>query len=441
MFDRKITFALASIMMISVESSARGDDAGANATDTALSSQLDAPDSVSHLIEQLGAEEWTTREAASTSLIDFGPSIIHRLQAALVDADDPEVRSRLETAIAQINENELIGASIISLDFVDAPIVEVIDALNRQARCNIIVNLPEPANSRRITLHLERASFWQALNAIEQASGLSFGMSQYAWTLGRQGRAFPSEYTSESGPMQFAAAEYRLIANYADGNSDIGKATLSISIRGEPKVNLAQGKSRIVIEKAVDDLGNDLTDTPELSGVWLNERAFGTANIPLARPRGIGTKIAELSGYVELSLATRIETIQIENLASFQSIERTAGTMKIRIDPVSEAERSQLQSGGLAIKISAIDNVNREQLQQRLNSAINTARVVDSRGRAAGRPSPSYSAGDVPNEFCCLVVFQRGATDPSDVLSLRLDIPMEYRQITTRFSFKDLPLP
>jgi len=397
--------------------------------------------SIAQQIQELGAEDWSTREAAQANLVERGPEIIEQLQTSLAEASDPEVRSRLETAIAQINENEQIGASVITLNFVDAPLEEVISSLNRQARCNIGMAGARPQNAppRLVTVQLDHVSFWQAIEAIEAATGLYFNSQGQVWVLERQNRNSQDGTTCESGPFQFIATEYKLTMSYASGQTGVN---LFVLARAEPKIKLAPGRAQLVIDKAIDDNGNDLANPGEGGVIWLQENANGNANIPLSRPANTGSKIAELSGHVELSLATRVESMHIDNLSDFEAIERRIGSLTLRIEPATEAERAQLQAGWCGFSVSGMDNVNRELVQQRLGGAVNTARVTDSKGRPANRTGTKFSAGDVPGEFRYYVTYM--PADPGDtsaVLSLQLDIAAEFRSVTTHFTFKDLPLP
>jgi hypothetical protein len=61
----------------------------------------DAP-TVDDWVGRLGAPEYETREAAQKKLLDMGRQILPQLKAALERAEDPEIRSRLETILNQL---------------------------------------------------------------------------------------------------------------------------------------------------------------------------------------------------------------------------------------------------------------------------------------------------------------------------------------------------
>src|SRR3954470_7414751 len=70
---------------------------------------------VEQLVRELAAEPWQTRQKAQDALVQYGLDVRPRLQALLKETKDEEVRTRVEAALRQIEENRTTGASLITL--------------------------------------------------------------------------------------------------------------------------------------------------------------------------------------------------------------------------------------------------------------------------------------------------------------------------------------
>src|SRR5688572_7161966 len=57
------------------------------------------------LITQLSAEAWQTRQKAQDALVEYGMDVRPRLHALLRETRDEEVRTRVEAALRQIEQN------------------------------------------------------------------------------------------------------------------------------------------------------------------------------------------------------------------------------------------------------------------------------------------------------------------------------------------------
>src|SRR4051812_28033025 len=70
---------------------------------------------VDTLIHQLSSDNWRQRQAAQERLVVLGDEAREPLARAAKEGADDETRSRAESALAQIDENQAIGPSIITL--------------------------------------------------------------------------------------------------------------------------------------------------------------------------------------------------------------------------------------------------------------------------------------------------------------------------------------
>src|SRR4051812_8243963 len=70
---------------------------------------------IEELVRELAAEPWQVRQKAQDALVQYGIDVRPRLNALLKETRDEEVRTRVEAALRQIEENRTTGASLITL--------------------------------------------------------------------------------------------------------------------------------------------------------------------------------------------------------------------------------------------------------------------------------------------------------------------------------------
>src|SRR4051794_33269964 len=86
------------------------------------------------LISRLGSTNPSEREAAATALEAIGGEALTALRAAR-DGPEPAVRQRAAVLIRKIRGNQLVRPSLISLDYRDLPMSEVIQDISHRTGC------------------------------------------------------------------------------------------------------------------------------------------------------------------------------------------------------------------------------------------------------------------------------------------------------------------
>src|SRR5262249_49576117 len=123
------------------------------------------------LLQKLEDESIEVRCAAAASLSALGKDSIPLLRRAAADAG-PATRDRLAEIVRKIEERERLEAllpapSRISLEAKNRPLREVFQRVARQCRSPIdLTDVPEDA---RVSVALDRAPFWKALEEICRA--------------------------------------------------------------------------------------------------------------------------------------------------------------------------------------------------------------------------------------------------------------------------------
>jgi hypothetical protein len=310
------------------------------------------------LIEKMGSASYAEREAAK-SLESLGKKALPALRAAL-KSKDAEVRSRAKATIKKIEGNLLLEATMVCVDFEDAPLEDAVASLSKQSGFEIALGQTMPDEKpRRVTLHEPRPiSFWDAIDRLCEASQLgvypqnlssaSFGGSKGTLVLAHQGGR-RGQLSCIYGPFRMSASSLfyqsqiflgtpapmfdplrpgglgmagvakkanrpRLTPIEAGENAGGGAARstqfqVSIQIVPEPRMTFTQGDSHQLVE-AVDDLGNSLMQSAPVGERALLAPAFapggfrGTGatavlTIPLKRPEKPGKTIKKLRGTVQ----------------------------------------------------------------------------------------------------------------------------------------------
>src|SRR4051812_11580173 len=95
-----------------------------------LTAQVPASDP-SALVAQLGSARYARREAAASALEKLGRQALPALRSAR-DVKDPEIRSRASALITRIEGGLLTKPTLVTLDYRDRPLGEVIRSIGDQ---------------------------------------------------------------------------------------------------------------------------------------------------------------------------------------------------------------------------------------------------------------------------------------------------------------------
>src|SRR5580704_15086177 len=101
---------------------------GANLALVVLLGQVPATEPVT-LVERLGSPRYAEREEAAGALERLGRQAVAALRAARDDRD-PEIRTRTGALLNKIEGTLLTQPTLVTLDFQDQPLPEVVKALS-----------------------------------------------------------------------------------------------------------------------------------------------------------------------------------------------------------------------------------------------------------------------------------------------------------------------
>ncbi len=143
-----------------------------------LAAQSTPPADPSALVEQLGAARYADREAAASALAQIGRAAVPALQSAR-DSRDMEIRTRAAALLRKIEGSLLTQATMVALDFKDAPLAQIVQTLSERSGMKIALfpqNLPQWNPDRLSLQESEPLPFWRAVDRFCAATGLQYDL-------------------------------------------------------------------------------------------------------------------------------------------------------------------------------------------------------------------------------------------------------------------------
>ena len=433
---------------------------------------------VRSLVDQLSADDWSAREAAVTSLVALGDEMLPQFEAALAKSRDPEVRSRLESAIARVEEMRQVGASLITLNLQKVPASEAFAELARQARGPLPT---EPAtllsgkSDKQVSLKVDRRPFWEVMELLckqadvepaclnRQNREIGLGLVRAGENGDSGGRNWANRPMVHSGPLLIRAENisHHTSISLRDPAENSNEFMINLAVMSEPKLKVLDYSGTAKLDEAVDELGNSLLP-PDDNGVPANVETYGNAHggspaawsvgATLAYPKNPGKRIVKLRGSVSVEVQTRSAKVEL---------------------PIQSSRGVSLDLDGVRLKVKSVDGARAEISVYRdgrndadwfhLRTLLSTteAQLVSDKGQTVARTQMGVEAdeSDDSQRMDVRLRFSRDGEDDNEPrLGKRMhpreanrkvpdgtkfvwEIPVETREVVVPFVFRDLPIP
>jgi hypothetical protein len=396
------------------------------------------------LLADLGSSDWRLRRRAREQLVRLGEEAKPFIHQLIESAPTEEARSNAAAAIAQIDENRVLGPSYLTLHVKNALPADVFAEISRQCFAPIPTmqeNLWDQGGYPRLTLDVEHKPFWEVVPAICQHFGVNLSPDQHGLRLMRGGLQMQG-LSHVEGPFliianQISYSRTRLLGPGQREHSNFG---LNMSIYPEPKITVIRGGGVVELDEVVDDHGNSLIPPHgRQNGSWGGFVGFGGWNIyaPLQYPaKNPGTKIVRFRGSTSFNVQTKFQELRIDDVLHMR--ETNVPVRGIQITLLSFSKKN----GGYELKLLANQpnfaspewQLLMEQIQFRL-------RILDSRGNELDHRGMSTNAS--ANRLEISLEFGSGpgpANAQREPARLLWDIPTESKSLTVPIIFNDIPL-
>lgn len=316
-----------------------------------------------------------------------------------------------------------------------------------------------------ITFDATNTPFWEVMRQVELQYHISADYSRVAKAMQ------PSQYEKNLSGLAYAKRPFLFVINgisyYSSRSLNFNtgqqptsvrdRLSLSFSAFGDPQMPWLSPGTKLIFTKAVNDKGvSILTSTPFQSGFPYLGNFNDSTSIPLIPQSVSGGKITHLKGFLQMMLATKIATWEIDDLANAGDMER--GVEPKRID--SKAPLDDISYYAVS-NVTQIDNgysLVLKFLRTRTplddwafgNAMKTDLRVLDDKGVELQESGVSgmlwFNENDPLNKklqgYTYRVRFTRTDKNSADgPVKLIWKYPEEMRAVEVPFEFKNLPLP
>jgi hypothetical protein len=436
----------------------------------------------SALTAQLGSRRYAERESASEALERLGRPALPALRAVR-DSRDLEIRNRAHNLIQKIEGMLLTQSSSVTLNFVDTPLVDVMQSLSQQTGFKVALspeNLPKWRFQRVTLREAQPVAFWKAIDQLCDAAQLQYNLSMHGVAGSREpmfclndGSMRTITPNSDYGPFRVSlfSLHYERDVTYSPvgvgpgfrpqvGNAEarrpLAKAypvrseqcLVHFLVATEPRLSLSQVGALRVLE-AVDDRNNSLVASGN-SGPAFNRLSNYVSvmngsvvelQAALHRPAIAGDTIKKLRGVIPMSISSRrpeplivpldqgtgkrFENSDVElTIDEIRTMPNTRQTiLELSVKPKDRGAIAESGESGAFVDVYRPDS-------QRLQLEIS-----DSRGQIV----PSFSSG-VDSETSHLTLSVNSLPASAPLKELRY-YTLTRATVSVPFEFKDILMP
>jgi hypothetical protein len=326
---------------------------------------------VAELIRRL-ANDWPEqRQAAAHSLLEMGLAIEPQVRWALQheeeelsfpflpgDMDPPvldpkmipprNAKHELEVIASHLEEARHAQTSIVSLHYTNAPLTNVLADLGKQAGVEMTVaslalGSLDWIKTNRVTVNLDRATYWQAVQAVERSGGLEeFYENLNRLTLIQEGitLAPPTGPLGPvvSGPLQISLswAEAARSPDHPAGDKT-GLAQLTFYVRAEPKLWNSGHRAMIRLDECMDEAGQSLLPAGYRAYPSIEEGQYWHWQVPAEVMAPMpGRRVKTLKGQISVALMMDQRYLSVSNLMHAQGQSCEFDGLRVTIKEVSE---------------------------------------------------------------------------------------------------------
>lgn len=393
-----------------------------------------APASVDTLLRQLSADDWAQREAAQKELVQIGDSALPSLRDLARTTTDEEVRQRAEIAIRKIEDQQLVGQTLVTLDMTDAPAEQVFAEIARQsfARLPLEVSDEWRAAAPRLTVKANREPFWQMLKPLCAKANVHPEWRAAGMVLAEGYKAELDGRAVVSGPFLVLLSHGECARTIGPArNVGVSQTTLTFNVLAEPKLNLLNRPGIATLKRAVDDQNRPLLPVQRFGSSSAVAGGSFSANLFFTAEAG-AKSLRELAGSMPVTLSLRTETITLDKPLTAEPAKKRIGGQDVVLGPMVRENNRYL----LTVECSQ----NQQALFVHNITYASMTKVLDAKGRSL--PFQGLMRNDVIAQDRYKAVLAYGAAaDGAEPAQAVVSIHNEIRDIQIEFEYKDLPLP
>ena len=443
--------SLTAALMIATATAAASAQSTATATAPSTAPAASAsPQAIQQWIDDLASDLAAKRDSAQGALISAGQDSIPALQKLLESTSNPEARDQAKLALKQIEENQRIGVTLVTLHLKDTPAKEAFEALKKQTGMDIAPSHDQfwdprfNRNSGAVTIDVDRQPYWTVVRELCAQTGLSVDSFGREMHLNNGDRGRMKAPMCLQGPFMFLAtgSQYYRQTNYGADQNRNEQLSIQIMVYPEPKIQLMGYTWNPQITEAVDEKGNSLLISNRGVGPdnWMEHETAHTYSIALQPLKDRGQKLAKFKGSIRVRVASQTEKLEIPDVLNGQSTEKTLGGYRIVVkDGKRNGQQGQVvvemyRQQGWMTRLSRM-GAGSDATWPRPDSI----RFIGPNGQVFRNNGWGGGGGDSERKYS--TSFSIGLLEADEALKLVWEIPTEFKELDLPFDFTDLPLP
>jgi hypothetical protein len=410
---------------------------------------------IERLLSQFLSDNWRLREQAQDGLAAMSQAAEPRLRQFVATTPNAEARARAQLVLNQIASLQKLGPTLVILHLKDSTPQDAFEQLSRQCGLPIVAqgeNLWRRVNQPSITLDMTDEPFWAAMRRVCTTFGL-----RAIFTGGDEepGKITLIRDTAEemSSPAAFNGSFMMLATSLArrnafDGGDDAdsrkppGNAEVSltawITFFADPKWRIIEHPEQTAIESACDDHGRPLPRIePMRMQVFKPENPIWLMRTDIKHVPADCGKLTRLKGNFRIILLEQSDPLEVPNILAIHNALRKIGGGTVQIkELVKDGEGYKLR---LTIFRNGLST--QEWRQQRESQGVS---LLDEKSRPLTRGgfNADENGDQVDYELNFFKVDPTGqaGNGTGDPVKLVMQLPLEPREVTVPFEFKDLAI-
>jgi len=295
-----------------------------------LTLALACQDDVSRLLEKLGSDEFAERESAQRALEQMGPPVLDRLKAEVDRAGELDTRLRLKMLIEKIPRLAKLAlvygpTKRVSLSVKDGKLGEVFRQMEAALGEQFVGEGVDLA--ALVTLNLEGATLWEALDALARASHTHyFYRKEHVLFSPGDAARLPVLYYNQ---FRLSVVEVKRVEYRAPGEKD-HVAVVVPEVRFQRNLSPAGNKYHQIFSD-VALTRKDGTDATVKQPEWAyntfsNRRPFGMQEFYFV---DAGAGSVSLSGRATINFAQEDREVVIPLFAEIKETDTADGTFRV----------------------------------------------------------------------------------------------------------------
>jgi hypothetical protein len=320
---------------------------------------------VAEFIAKLASDSAEERRTAAQALEEMGPAIEAQIRWAWQHEEQPprgvwlrqpyHTFHELKVILSHLEEQQHKLPSLVTLHYTNDLLTNILADFGRQVGAEVRLGTldfnreMEWTKTNRVTIDVNRTSYWAALEQIKQVAGLAEVLStdkvRPPPCLGLARTSFwakpiPAGNFVVSGPLKVSLS--------TDGQA-LARSKVSLKIQSEPKLSNIGTNALVQVDECVDDGGQSLIETksPTFDSLPIIEHSVW--NVPMQLKAPTGNRIKSLKGSLSVALTLPQCYLTITNLMRAQGQSCEFDNIRIDVRGVSE----QGDSNVICIEISA----------------------------------------------------------------------------------------